>query len=45
MMNSMKVILYMAQTVNEYIARDDDSVAWSNAEWRVYCNDFKKPRT
>lgn len=37
----MKTILYMAMTVNGYVARGDHSVAWSSAEWQEYARVVK----
>jgi len=38
----MKVILYMAVTVNGMIAKEDDSTPWSEVEWESYNNIVKK---
>lgn len=38
----MKVILYMASTINGYIAREDDSTPWSDEEWKAYAEMTKK---
>ena len=32
----MKVVLYMAISVDGYIAKADDEVTWSDAEWQNY---------
>jgi dihydrofolate reductase len=32
----MKVMLYMATTVNGYIAKENDETPWSNEEWMSY---------
>ena len=37
----MKVILYMATTANGFIARADNSVAWSDVEWQEYARVLK----
>ncbi|MBI4214863.1 dihydrofolate reductase [archaeon] len=34
----MKVILYMAMTVNGMIAKEDDETPWSDATWQSYYN-------
>src|SRR5258708_1347085 len=38
----MRVILYMATTINGYIARNDDSTPWSDEEWNAYAEMVKK---
>ncbi len=38
----MKTILYMATTVNGYIARPDDSTPWSDEEWNAYAEMVKR---
>ncbi len=37
----MKVILYMAMTLNGYIAKEDDDTPWSEESWTAY-SDFVK---
>lgn len=32
----MKLILYMAQSLNGFIAKEDDSTPWSNESWESY---------
>jgi len=32
----MKVVLYMAMTVNGYIAKENDETPWSDAIWKSY---------
>jgi dihydrofolate reductase len=32
----MKVILYMAMTLNGYIAKEDDETPWSDESWAAY---------
>lgn len=34
----MKVILYLAQTVNGMIAKEDDDTPWSQEEWQAYAD-------
>ncbi|MEK6888227.1 MAG: dihydrofolate reductase family protein [Candidatus Aenigmatarchaeota archaeon] len=38
----MKVILYMAMTVNGMIARENDDTPWSNVEWKNYAKKVKE---
>jgi len=38
----MKVILYMAMTVNGYIARENDETPWSDIEWESFTEMIKK---
>lgn len=38
----MKVILYMAISVNGYIAKKDDETPWSDEEWGAYQTMVKK---
>lgn len=38
----MKVILYMAMTVNGYIAKENNETPWSNEEWQSYHKFVKK---
>jgi dihydrofolate reductase len=38
----MNITLYMAMTVNGYIAREDDSAPWSDAEMDSYCATVKE---
>ena len=38
----MKVILYMAITANGMIARKDDSVSWSDLEWKSFSSTVNK---
>lgn len=38
----MKVILYMAMTVNGMIARENDETPWSDAEWKAYHSFVKR---
>ena len=38
----MKVILYMAMAANGYIARGDNSIAWSDVEWQEYARVVKE---
>ncbi|MFA4819558.1 MAG: dihydrofolate reductase family protein [Candidatus Aenigmatarchaeota archaeon] len=38
----MKVILYMAMTVNGMIAKENDETPWSNAEWKNYAKKVKE---
>ncbi len=40
----MKVILYMAMTVNGMIARENDDTPWSKAVWREYYKFIKQKR-
>lgn len=35
----MKVILYMATSINGYIAREDYSTPWSEEEWKALLYD------
>lgn len=32
----MKVILYMAQSINGFIAKLDNATPWSSEEWKIY---------
>jgi len=41
----MKIVLYMAMTVNGIIARENDETPWSDAEWKAYISEVKKIRT
>lgn len=38
----MKVILYMATTINGFIDREDDSTPWSDEEWKAYAEMVKR---
>jgi len=38
----MKVVLYMAMTVNGYIAKENGDTPWSDAVWNGYYNFVKK---
>jgi dihydrofolate reductase len=38
----MKAILYMAMTINGYIAKEDHNTPWSNEEWNSFYNFIKE---
>lgn len=38
----MKVTLYIAATINGFIARNDDSTPWSDEEWNAYIDVVKR---
>lgn len=38
----MKVILYMAMTLNGYISREDDSTPWTEDAWNAYTDAVKR---
>ncbi len=40
----MKVILYMAQTINGYIARENNETPWSEEEWLNFFKLVKKTK-
>jgi dihydrofolate reductase len=40
----MKTILYLAQTVNGYIARENDSTPWSKEEFAAFYSAVKKAK-
>jgi dihydrofolate reductase len=37
----MKITVYMAQSVNGFIARADGETPWSDAEWKLYKKEIK----
>jgi len=38
----MKVVLYMAMSVNGYAAKENDDTPWSDGEWKNYAKMVKK---
>ena len=40
----MKVILYMAMSVNGYVATEQDETPWSDEEWESYHNAVMKAK-
>lgn len=40
----MEVVVYLAQTVNGYIAKTDDSTPWSKSEWNAYSSTIRSAK-
>ncbi len=42
---NVKVTLYMAMTVNGYVAKENDETPWSDEEWESYSKSCGSSRT
>ncbi len=40
----MKTILYMAMTLNGYVAKENDDTPWSDESWQAYCDFVKRTK-